>query len=74
MHDSKLIDALGGTVEVAELCELTTGAVSQWRINGIPKGWKRFFRSHRPDVYQAWEGSMLPSQTMGPPAAGRNHA
>jgi hypothetical protein len=31
-----LIDSLGGTSEVARLTRRTTGAVSQWRDNGIP--------------------------------------
>lgn len=42
MNSSQKIDFLGGTSAVAGLCDLTTGAVSQWRTNGIPKGWMRF--------------------------------
>ena len=54
-NDSDLIDALGGTSEVARLCDLTTGAVSQWRTNGIPRAWKKFFRLARPQIFKEWE-------------------
>lgn len=54
-HDSELIDRLGGTAKVAQLCDLTSGAVSQWRTNGIPKAWKLFFRLRSPRLYRAWE-------------------
>lgn len=33
---SKLIDMLGGTVEVARLCQVSSQAVSKWRNEGIP--------------------------------------
>ncbi|OWT69234.1 MULTISPECIES: hypothetical protein [unclassified Achromobacter] len=59
--DSKLIDALGGTVKVAQLCNLTTGAISQWRTNGIPKGWRSFLRLAKPKVFKAWEISKRPT-------------
>lgn len=53
MNHGKLIDALGGTSEVAELCGITTGAVSQWRTNGIPAYRLAFFRLLRPDLFSA---------------------
>ncbi|EFV84125.1 hypothetical protein HMPREF0005_02867 [Achromobacter xylosoxidans C54] len=53
-NDSDLIDAYGGTSKVATLCGLTTGAVSQWRTNGIPKAWKEVLRLARPKVFKAW--------------------
>lgn len=52
--DADLIDAFGGTSEVARLCDLTTGAVSQWRTNGIPKPWMKFLRLAKPKVFRAW--------------------
>ncbi|OZI48450.1 hypothetical protein CAL20_13675 [Bordetella genomosp. 4] len=55
--DGDLIDALGGTSEVARLCDLTTGAVSQWRTNGIPRAWKKFLRLAKPRIFKAWERS-----------------
>lgn len=50
-NPNTIIDALGGTSVVAEMCDLTTGAVSQWRQNGIPKPWLRFFKERRPDLF-----------------------
>jgi len=50
-NPNTIIDALGGTSEVAEMCRLTTGAVSQWRRNGIPKPWLRFFQERHPDLF-----------------------
>jgi len=54
-NDSDLIDALGGTSEVARLCDLTTGAVSQWRTNGIPRAWKKYLQLAKPSIFEAWE-------------------
>ena len=53
MDTNKIIDSLGGTSAVAEMCNISTGAVSQWRTseNGIPKPWLMFFRATRPDVF-----------------------
>ena len=48
---SKIIDALGGTVKVAELCDVTTGAVSQWRNDGIPRARLMYLKAIRPDVF-----------------------
>jgi hypothetical protein len=51
MDAGKIIDKIGGTTAVARLCDLTTGAVSQWRSAGIPKAWRKFLRAVRPDVF-----------------------
>jgi hypothetical protein len=51
-RDNQLIDALGGTSEVAKLCGgITPQAVSQWRSKGVPKSWRLFIQIKRPDVY-----------------------
>ena len=34
---SKIIDTLGGTAEVARLCDVRMPSVSGWRTHGIPK-------------------------------------
>lgn len=47
---NEIIDALGGTSAVAELFDVTTGAVSQWRLNGIPDARLMYLRVARPDV------------------------
>lgn len=36
MTPSEIIDALGGTTRVAELCEVRPPSVSDWRKHGIP--------------------------------------
>ncbi|SIT27961.1 Cro/CI family transcriptional regulator [Achromobacter sp. MFA1 R4] len=50
--DAQIIDALGGTSEVARLCEVTPGAVSQWKTEGIPKPRLMFLRLARPKVFK----------------------
>lgn len=49
--DSKIIDALGGTVAVANLCEVASQAVSQWRRSGIPPARRMYLKLLRPDVF-----------------------
>jgi hypothetical protein len=55
MNASKIIDALGGTAEVARLCEVDPAAVSQWRTNGIPAARMMFLRLARPGVIEEIE-------------------
>jgi len=50
--DNEIIEALGGSTAVAELCEVTVGAVSQWRTDGIPKARLMYLKVVRPDVFQ----------------------
>lgn len=52
---TEIIDAIGGTTAVAQLCEVTAGAVSQWRISGIPKARLMFLRLIRPEVFKTLE-------------------
>jgi hypothetical protein len=47
-----VIDRLGGTNAVAELCEVSPQAVSQWRDVGIPQARLMFLRLARPDVFE----------------------
>jgi hypothetical protein len=42
MTDSELLDALGGTQKVADVCDVTQAAVSQWRVDGIPDARRQF--------------------------------
>jgi hypothetical protein len=51
---SQIIDALGGTAEVARLCEVEMAAVSQWRNNGIPNARLMYLKLARPDVDWAY--------------------
>lgn len=58
--DAQIIDALGGTSEVARLCEVTPGAVSQWKTEGIPKPRLMFLRLARPKVFRRLSGQVQP--------------
>jgi hypothetical protein len=49
---SRIIDALGGTGKVAEICDLTDAAISQWRNNGIPKAWLKYFKAYYPAAFR----------------------
>lgn len=47
----EIIDALGGTSEVARLCEIQPPSVSGWRKLGIPKAQLNFLKLARPAVF-----------------------
>lgn len=72
--DSELIDAYGGTSKVAALCGLTTGAVSQWRTNGIPKAWKKFLRMAKPKAFKTWAANQAQIKDATAPQEEPSHA
>lgn len=49
--DSSIIDALGGNAKVAEMCNISSQAVSKWRRDGIPDARLMYFKLLRPDVF-----------------------
>ena len=51
MDANKIIDSFGGTRAVAQIFEITDGAVSQWRTNGIPKASLMVLELLRPDLF-----------------------
>jgi hypothetical protein len=51
MTPDEIINALGGTGSVARELEVTPSAVSQWRINGIPKVWMRVIKLENPHIF-----------------------
>lgn len=59
MNTAEIISKLGGTRKAAELCDVTPGAVSQWRTNGIPKAQLRYIRLARPEIFQSPEHILL---------------
>ncbi|MFZ6755777.1 Cro/CI family transcriptional regulator [Undibacterium sp. Ji50W] len=67
MDATKLIELLGGTTKVAEICDVTPGAVSQWKTNGVPKPWVWFFESKYPDICRA--AVVVPTSTPPPQPA-----
>jgi hypothetical protein len=52
---NRIIDAMGGTVKVSEIFNITTGAVSQWRTDkdGIPDARMFSIKLMRPDLVEA---------------------
>lgn len=55
MDANNIIDGFGGTCAVSSICEVTTGAVSQWRVTGIPKSRLMYLRLLRPDIFERLE-------------------
>lgn len=53
MDQNVIIDRLGGTAEVARLCQVKPPSVSQWRESGIPAARLMFLKAVRPDVFAA---------------------
>ncbi len=53
MNPSAIIEALGGTSRVAELCEVRPPSVSDWKKYGIPRARMMFLRIARPEVFIA---------------------
>ncbi len=51
MDPNHIIDSLGGTNEVARICQVTAQAVSQWRTDGIPHARLMYLKLARPDVF-----------------------
>lgn len=51
LSDSQIIDALGGTMAVATLCEVRGPSVSEWRYNGIPRARRQYLALIRPDLF-----------------------
>ncbi len=50
--DSEIIDRLGGTVEVAKICEIKPPSVSEWRVTGIPQARRQFLSLLRPEAFK----------------------
>lgn len=48
----EIIDALGGTSEVARLCKIQPASVSEWRRQGIPSARLQFLELARPAVFE----------------------
>lgn len=52
MDANKIIDDLGGTSVVAELCKVQPPSVSEWRTRGIPSARLMYLQAIRPDVFE----------------------
>lgn len=60
---AKIIDALGGTAEVARLFGVRMPSISRWRVAGIPGARMMYLQAVRPDVLQ---GVDVPAATAPP--------
>jgi len=50
---NRLIEAMGGTLKVSNIFNITTGAVSQWRDEGgIPEARMFSIKLMRPDLFK----------------------
>ena len=49
--DSAIIDRLGGTGRLAELCDVSSQAVSQWKRSGIPSARRAFLKLLNPGAF-----------------------
>lgn len=50
-NDSEIIDRLGGTTEVARICQIKPPSVSEWRTTGIPPARRQYLQLLRPDAF-----------------------
>lgn len=53
---NEIIDLLGGTTAVAELCQVKPPSVSEWRNSGIPRARLMYLEAIRPDVFAEVDG------------------
>lgn len=49
--DSSVIDSIGGNAKVAELCNISSQAVSKWRREGIPQARRQFLELAFPEAF-----------------------
>lgn len=49
---NEIIDAFGGTVAMAEVCDVYPSAVSQWRATRIPRARLMYLKLLRPDIFE----------------------
>lgn len=50
---SSIVEKLGGTSAVAEICEVSSQAVSQWKLkNRIPKARLQFLKLLNPNAFE----------------------
>jgi hypothetical protein len=67
MDANAIIDALGGTAEVARLCRVKPPSVSEWRTNGIPTARLLYLQLLRPDLFQRDEAPDIEGRASAQP-------
>ena len=49
----KVLDNIGTTGHIAELCEVSSQVVSMWKqARRIPKGWYKYLKEIRPEAFK----------------------
>jgi hypothetical protein len=66
--DAELIEALGGTSQVAFLCDIKSPSVSEWKRNGIPKSQRNYLRLAKPEIVGEYESGRLADDITSTPA------
>lgn len=76
LHAVQVIDALGGTAEVARLCEVRMPSVSDWKREGIPHARLKYLAEVGKDKLQGIDLRAACSNKRGPGAVvkGGGHA
>jgi len=59
--DSEIIDRLGGTTEVARICQIKPPSVSEWRSSGIPPARRQFLALLNPAAFYPAGSEVGPS-------------
>jgi hypothetical protein len=62
-HASKIIDALGGTAQVARLFDVRMASVSDWKQSGIPRARMMYLKAVHP---KALKGIDVKAATAAP--------
>ncbi|MFM7008716.1 MAG: Cro/CI family transcriptional regulator [Betaproteobacteria bacterium] len=68
MTPNEIIDLLGGTTEVARLCQVKPPSVSQWRGAGIPPARLMYLKVIRPDVFEKKQNQAIKTSKATPHA------
>lgn len=50
-----VIDRLGGTTQVAKICDIQPPSVHEWRSRGIPKARLQYLRLAYPEAFEPLE-------------------
>lgn len=56
---SEIIDRLGGTTEVARICQVKPPSVSEWRSSGIPPARRQFLELLKPEAFSGQAAGVI---------------
>jgi hypothetical protein len=61
--DAEIIEELGGTYAVADLCKVKPPSVSEWKKSGIPSARRQYLELLKPEIFNQ------PNPTIPPPCS-----